>query len=148
MAAGSAGATGSTGADSAPGGSRRSGIGGLFATTGAGSGATSTGTSADTRGETAGAAGGGGSLTVVAALPLKTRMMAARMPKQAFFHLLGFLDRFSERYEWEPGTAHEYLARLWTRADWQPFPHQMGGWVESSRYGRRTRETGQGGEDR
>lgn len=70
------------------------------------------------------------------------------MPRQAFFHLLGFLDRFSERCEWEPETAHEYLARLGTRADWQPHSHQLCGWVESSRYGRNVRETGQAGEDK
>jgi hypothetical protein len=72
--------------------------------------------------------------------------LSHRMPKQAFFHLLGFLDRFSERYEWEPGTAHEYLARLGPRADWQPFSHQLGGWVESSRYGRRTTTPQKGSE--
>jgi hypothetical protein len=73
--------------------------------------------------------------------------LSHRLPKQAFFHLLGFLDRFSERYEWEPGTAHEYIARLGVRADWQPFSHQLGGWVESSRYGRQTstREKGSKG---
>ncbi len=73
--------------------------------------------------------------------------LSHHLPKQAFFHLLGFLDRFSERYEWEPGTAHEYLARLGSRADWQPFTHQLGGWVESSRYGRKVRDTGPAGED-
>ncbi len=61
------------------------------------------------------------------------------LPNQAFFHLLGFLDRFSERYQWEPGTAHEYLARLGSRAAWLPFSHQLQGWVESSHYGRRPR---------
>ena len=65
--------------------------------------------------------------------------LSHHLPNQAFFHLLGFLDRFSERYEWEPGTAHEYLARLGSRSEWQPFSHQLQGWVESSHYGRRTR---------
>ncbi len=59
-----------------------------------------------------------------------------QLPPQAFFHLLGFLDRFSERYQWEPGIADEYLARLGSRADWLPYSHQLSGWVESSRYGR------------
>lgn len=72
--------------------------------------------------------------------------LSHRLPKQAFFHLLGFLDRFSERYEWEPGTAHEYLARLGPRAESQPYTHQLGGWVESSRYGRKAKGTGQAGE--
>lgn len=65
--------------------------------------------------------------------------LSHHLPNQAFFHLLGFLDRFSERYQWEPGTAHEYLARLGSRADWLPFSHQLQGWVESSHYGRRAR---------
>lgn len=65
--------------------------------------------------------------------------LSHHLPNQAFFHLLGFLDRFSERYEWEPGTAHEYLARLGSRSEWQPFSHQLQGWVESSHYGRRMR---------
>jgi len=65
------------------------------------------------------------------------KSLSHHLPPQGFFHLLGFLDRFSERYEWEPGTAHEYLARLGTRADWLPYSHQLRGWVESSRHGRR-----------
>lgn len=67
--------------------------------------------------------------------------LSHHLPAQAFFHLLGFLDRFSERYEWEPGTANEYLARLGSRADWLPYSHQLRGWVESSRYGRSPRPT-------
>ena len=47
---------------------------------------------------------------------------------QAFFHFLGFLDTFADRYGWEPGTAREYLSRLGTRAQWLPFFHQMNGW--------------------
>lgn len=65
--------------------------------------------------------------------------LSHHLPHQAFFHLLGFLDRFSERYGWQPGSAGEYLGRLGSRADWLPFAHQQEGWVESSRYGRRTR---------
>jgi hypothetical protein len=64
------------------------------------------------------------------------------LPKQSFFHLLRFLDRFSERYQWEPGVAHEYLSRLGSRADWLPFTHQMNGWVKSSRYAGTTNQTG------
>lgn len=54
--------------------------------------------------------------------------------RQAYFHLLGFLDRFSERYQWERGTAVEYMARLFSPAEWRPFSHQLQGWKESSRY--------------
>lgn len=64
---------------------------------------------------------------------------------QAFFHLLGFLDRFAERYDWEPGSADEYLARLGSRAHWLPYAHQLSGWVESSRYGRRRKPSGAAG---
>jgi len=51
---------------------------------------------------------------------------------QAYFHFLGFLDRFSERYGWEPGTAREYIARLFNPAQWQPFSDQVKTWKESS----------------
>lgn len=47
---------------------------------------------------------------------------------QAFYHLLGFLDYFAERYSWEPGDASEYLLRLGQRSDWEPFRRQMEGW--------------------
>ena len=47
---------------------------------------------------------------------------------QAFFHFLGFLDTFAERYAWEPGTAHEYLLRHGSRAKWLPYSHEMNGW--------------------
>jgi hypothetical protein len=60
-----------------------------------------------------------------------------RLSPQAYFHLLGFLERFAERYRWEAGSADEYLARLGSRAHWLPYAHQANGWVESSRYGRR-----------
>ena len=52
---------------------------------------------------------------------------------QGFYHLLGFLDTFTERYRWEPGTANEYLLRLGSRADWAPYGHQMEGWSDSRR---------------
>lgn len=53
---------------------------------------------------------------------------------QAYFHFLGFLDRFSVRYQWERGTAYEYVARSFRPIDWRPFSHQMTGWKESSHY--------------
>lgn len=49
---------------------------------------------------------------------------------QGFYHLLGFLDTFSDRYNWERGSATEYLLRLGRRAEWAPYQHQMEGWVE------------------
>ena len=44
---------------------------------------------------------------------------------RAFFHLLGFLDQFSEKYQWEPGTAREYVARLLTEDEWKPFSQEF-----------------------
>lgn len=55
---------------------------------------------------------------------------------QGFYHLLGFLETFSDRYSWEPGSATEYLLRLGRRADWAPYQHQMESWVD----GRRARD--------
>lgn len=43
---------------------------------------------------------------------------------RAFFHLLGFLDQFSEKYRWEPGTAYEYVARLLSKDEWEPFSQE------------------------
>ena len=40
---------------------------------------------------------------------------------RAFFHLLGFLDEFSGKYQWEPGSAREYILRLYSEDDWMPF---------------------------
>ncbi len=40
---------------------------------------------------------------------------------RAFFHLLGFLDQFSEKYQWEPGSAREYVSRLFSEDEWKPF---------------------------
>lgn len=40
---------------------------------------------------------------------------------RAFYHLLGFLDMFAEKYEWEPGDAREYLLRLGSPADWAQY---------------------------
>lgn len=58
--------------------------------------------------------------------------LSLALSPQAFFHLLGFLDAFSERYDWEPGDASEYLARLGTRGHWAPFRHQCDGWKPGS----------------
>lgn len=46
---------------------------------------------------------------------------------RAFFHLLGFLDQFSEKYQWEPGTAYEYVARLMGNDEWKPFSKEYFG---------------------
>ncbi len=43
---------------------------------------------------------------------------------RAYFHLLGFLDQFSEKYQWEPGSACEYISRLTTEDEWKPFSQE------------------------
>lgn len=43
---------------------------------------------------------------------------------RALFHLLGFLDQFSEKYQWEPGSAREYVSRLLTEDEWKPFSQE------------------------
>jgi len=43
---------------------------------------------------------------------------------RAYFHLLGFLDQFSEKYQWEPGSAREYVSRLFTEDEWKPFSQE------------------------
>jgi hypothetical protein len=40
---------------------------------------------------------------------------------RAFFHLLGFLDAFAGKYDWEPGLAREYIFRLYSENEWKPF---------------------------
>jgi hypothetical protein len=47
---------------------------------------------------------------------------------QATYHLLGFLDTFSDKYNWEKGDAHEYLMRIGNRKHWLPYLHQMEDW--------------------
>lgn len=43
---------------------------------------------------------------------------------RAFFHLLGFLDQFSEKYQWEPDSAREYASRLLSENEWKPFSQE------------------------
>lgn len=43
---------------------------------------------------------------------------------RAYFHLLGFLDHFSEKYQWGPGTVPEYISRLFTEDEWKPFSQE------------------------
>jgi hypothetical protein len=54
---------------------------------------------------------------------------------QAFYHLLGFLDYFADRYGWERGSATEYLQRLGSRDDWASFQHQMNNWRFAESHG-------------
>lgn len=50
------------------------------------------------------------------------------LPRQAFYHLLGFLQEFANKYGFDENSAAEYLGRLGTRSTWLPFRHQMSGW--------------------
>jgi hypothetical protein len=52
----------------------------------------------------------------------------AQLDRQAFYHLLGFLDHFMQHYDWDECAADEYLLRLGSRHEWAPFQHQMAGW--------------------
>lgn len=47
---------------------------------------------------------------------------------QAFYHFLGFLDEFSNKYRWEEGDSNEYLMRLGKQSDWLPYMHQTESW--------------------
>ena len=47
---------------------------------------------------------------------------------QAFYHFLGMLEEFKDRYCWETGSAGEYLMRLGSQSHWLPYLHQMEGW--------------------
>ena len=57
--------------------------------------------------------------------------LSHELPPQGFYHLLGFLSEFSEKYNWDESSAHECLMRLGKRKDWMPFLHQMEGWSPS-----------------
>lgn len=50
------------------------------------------------------------------------------IPNQAFYHLLGFLQEFANKYGFDEDSASEYLLRLGSRSTWLPYSHQMSGW--------------------
>jgi len=52
----------------------------------------------------------------------------SHLNKRTYYHILGFLDFFSERYGWEPGSATEYLLRLGSPEEWRPFHNDMKDW--------------------
>jgi hypothetical protein len=39
----------------------------------------------------------------------------------AYYHFLGFLDVFSERYGWGPGDSSEYLSRIFGNEALEPY---------------------------
>ena len=64
---------------------------------------------------------------------------------QAYYHLLGFVETFSEKYVWESGSASEYLLRLGQIPQWLPYRHQMEGWLPSTP---KSEETGKSNQPR
>jgi hypothetical protein len=48
--------------------------------------------------------------------------------EQGFYHLLGFLAYFANRYVWNEGSSSEYLRRLGGSRRWSSYCHQMEGW--------------------
>jgi len=50
------------------------------------------------------------------------------LSNKAFFHLLGFVEQFSKRYQWDEGAASEYLARLGSREQWEVFSNEIASW--------------------
>jgi hypothetical protein len=56
-----------------------------------------------------------------------------QIPPQAFYHLLGFLQLFSEKYDWEAGSNSEVLNHLGGKAEWSPYRHQTEGWVKGGK---------------
>jgi hypothetical protein len=57
-----------------------------------------------------------------------------QVDRQTFYHLLGFLEYFADRYSWDEGSASEYLLRLGSQEDWEPFNNQMKGWHVTRRH--------------
>lgn len=52
---------------------------------------------------------------------------------RALFNLLGFMDQFSEKYEWEPGSAAEHIYRLFSANEWNSFSREYADALESKR---------------
>jgi hypothetical protein len=52
---------------------------------------------------------------------------------EAYFHLLGFIEYFADRYSWDRGDSVEYLLRIALRDEWEPFRRQMEGWAVARR---------------
>lgn len=52
---------------------------------------------------------------------------------QAFYHLLCFFDVFMERYNWDEGSASEYLLRMPPSEQWFPYRDQCKSWQPRSK---------------
>lgn len=47
---------------------------------------------------------------------------------RAFYHFLGMLEQFSEKYNWDKGSISEYLGRMPPCERWQELRKEMAGW--------------------
>lgn len=50
------------------------------------------------------------------------------MSDRAFYHFLGMLEQFSEKYNWDKGSISEYLGRMPPCERWQELRKEMDGW--------------------
>lgn len=55
------------------------------------------------------------------------------LPNQAFYHFIGFLQQFGDKYGVDEDFASEYLARIGNRSLWLPYKHQTEGWKEAKK---------------
>lgn len=47
---------------------------------------------------------------------------------RGYYHLLGLLEQFSKKYEWDAGTAGQYLGRMPPMERWKPHRDEMDKW--------------------
>lgn len=47
---------------------------------------------------------------------------------RAFYHFLGMLEQFSEKYGWDKGSISQYLGRMPPVERWKELSKEMDGW--------------------
>lgn len=55
-------------------------------------------------------------------------MAPYEMSDRAFYHFLGMLEQFSEKYNWDKGSISEYLGRMPPCERWQELRKEMDDW--------------------
>lgn len=50
------------------------------------------------------------------------------LPERSFYHLLGFLEQFSQRYDWPEGSINEYLGRMPPVDRWEKLSSEIRNW--------------------
>lgn len=50
------------------------------------------------------------------------------LTERGFYHFLGILEQFSEKYEWDKGSITEYLGRMPPCERWHELRKEMDGW--------------------